>query len=75
MGKQSYEPFRLRIYDGCELFGDPGELAGVGHDHTQKPEILLVLVQLQDHPRDQAEHRLDIALRFDAWWKGVFELA
>ena len=68
------EPLRLRIHDGRELLGDPGELAGVGHDHAQEAEIVSVLVQLQDHPPDQAEHRLDITLGLDARRKCVFEL-
>ena len=74
MGEIAHEPLGLRVHDGRELLGDPGKLAGVGHHHAQESEIFRLLVQLQNHPRDQTQHLLDIALSFDAGRESVLEL-
>ena len=65
MGEIAREPLHLRLHDRGELLGDPGKLAGVGHHHAEEPEIFLVPVELQNLPRDQTQHVLDITLGFD----------
>ena len=74
MGEIAHEPLGLGIHDRGELLGDPGKLAGVGHHHAKEAEIFRMLVELQDHARDQTQHVLDIALGFDAGRKRVLEL-
>ena len=53
MGEIAHEPLGLRVHDGGELLGDPGELAGVRHHHAEKPEIFRVLMEVQDVLRDE----------------------
>src|SRR5271166_4642516 len=74
MREIAHEPLGLRLHDGGELLGDPGELAGVGHHHAEKPEVFRVLVEPQNHARDQAQHVLDLTPGLDAGRKCVLEL-
>ena len=71
MGEVAHKPLRLRVHDGGEFLGDPWKLARVGHHHAQESEVFGILVQIQDHSRDQAEDVLDVALGLDAGRKGV----
>jgi hypothetical protein len=65
---------RFEAHDGGELLRDPGELGGVSYNHAEEPEVFGALAELQDHARDQAQHVLDVALRFDTEQKCVLEL-
>ena len=51
-----------------------GNWREVGHHHAKEAEIFPMLVEFQDHARDQTQHVLDIALGFDAGRERVFKL-
>src|SRR5512135_1648479 len=74
MGEVARKPLRLRVHYGGEFLGNPWKLPRVGHHHAQETEIFGVLVQIQNDPRDYAEHVVDVALGLDARREGVLEL-
>jgi hypothetical protein len=71
MGDVARKPLRLGVHDSGEFLGDPGKLAGVGDHHAQESEVFGILVQIQDHARDQTKYVIDVALGLDAGRKGV----
>src|SRR5215471_11323164 len=75
MGEVAHEPLSLRLHDSGELPSNPGKLARVSHHHAEESEVFRLLVELQNHARDQVQHFIDVALSFDAGRKCVLELS